>query len=209
MPALSIWQKHKKELSEKRDAFWDYIALLGHIVDSKSYLEEYETAEAFIKDEASFSKTHFYDLVKLCQTRQRLSAIADSPPERINHLKEINKVPEQKQTEVFATTLERCEQEGREPTAKDFKKTAKEIVTDAEWEYVEQDESIPLKEGEIDCGPVENGQPDWKHYRAKARKTAEALLRAVDELDDHKPSDQHKYTIEKISEILEDLDGWK
>lgn len=147
MSKLSVWQKDKKELRERRAGYWAYIQCLVDVVQRESYLEEYENLEAFLQTEAEISRPRFYQLQEACQTRQRLSTVVDSPPEKERHLREITKVPEDKQVEVFATTLEKCESEGREPTAKDFRLTAKEIV-----------DSDPVKPAAPKPKPPTNGQ---------------------------------------------------
>ena len=163
------WAKDLRELEDRRDAFWEFVEIVKRIRDSKSYLEEYATFEDFMEDRCGWERRHGYHLLTACEVRQSLGAIVpkDNLPCAESHLRELAKVPPAKRAAVFAEVSEKCEEEKREPTAKDYRKAAAEYV---------QPEPEPEK-------PAPKSEPvDWQKLRTVALRHGEAMVRAIDDL---------------------------
>ena len=110
----------------------------------------------------------------------------------------LRKVPERQPKEVIAVTV---------PTPK--------ADSEPEFEYVYQDEGEPVAEGDIDCGVVEaseiDSEPqkvDWKIKYKKTISIAETLIRAIDELNQYKPSNQKKYIASLVDSVWRGLKKW-
>ena len=110
----------------------------------------------------------------------------------------LRKVPERQPKEVIPVTV---------PTPK--------ADSEPEFEYVYQDEAEPVAEGDIDCGVVEtpeiDSEPqkvDWKIKHKKTVAMAETLIRAIDELNQYKPSNQKKYIASLIDSVWRGLKKW-
>ena len=123
-----LWAKHKKQLAEGRDAYWDYVSLLIEVVESGSYLEDYQNRDQFLKHEAGFSRQHFARLQTACEVRQRLSPVGDIDLVNEAQLREVAKAPPEKQAKVYAVAAEAAELEGRTATAKDMAKARRAVV---------------------------------------------------------------------------------
>ena len=89
-----------------------------------------------------------------------------------------------------------------------------ENETENFYEFAYQDESEPLKEGDIDCGVVEESQEqttqkvDWKIKYKKTISIAETLIRAIDELNNYKRSNRKDFVTAKAGEVWEGLKKW-
>lgn len=101
---------------------------LLEIQEKQLYKLTHETFEDYCKVRWGFSRPRAYQLIEAEKVKQRLSTIVDTPPSKESHLREIAKAPERKQAKIVAEVLEKCEEEKREPTAKDFKLAVKPFV---------------------------------------------------------------------------------
>lgn len=110
----------------------------------------------------------------------------------------IRKLPERQAKEVIPVTL---------PTPK--------TDQEPEFEYVYQDEAEPIADGDVDCGIVEasevDSEPqrvDWKIKHKKTIAITETLIRAIDELNQYKPSNQKKYIASLVDSVWRGLKKW-
>lgn len=184
-----LWEKHKQELNKKVKAVWDYWSKLKEVIDSGSYLEEFDSVEKFIENETAVSKRQAYHMINACEVRQSLCTIVHSEnvPSKESHLREIGKAPEEDRAELVASVLEKCESEGREPTAKDFKSERKKVTAEivepeAEGEEYEdvEDESDSLAPAEVITDKVGREVPEGLKEKHGLSVAIAQLSRQID-----------------------------
>ena len=101
---------------------------LMEIRDSKAYLGEHETFEAYCKTRWGFTDRHARDLIDAEAVRVKIGSLLPVETLKTQHLVAISKVPAAKQAQVAASVIAECQAENREPTTKDYKAAAKEFV---------------------------------------------------------------------------------
>lgn len=94
---------------------------LMEIRDSRIYMEDYESFEAYCKERWGFTDRHARNLIDAEKVRAKIATVVPVESLRESHLIELSKLPEKQQAQVAAAVIEKCESEQREPTAKDFR----------------------------------------------------------------------------------------
>ena len=173
------WKKDKAELEKNRTGYWDYVQTMIRIIDSGSYLEEFQTQEKFL-DSEGWKRTYFQNVRIACEARQRCTTIvADDIP--VSHLVEIGKAPEKKQAQIAAEVNAKCEQEGRDPTAKDYRKAVKAAMPDPETNGKAHEPEREPGEDEPEEPTAEEFHKMSLKLRASYVATAERLRRDIDD----------------------------
>ena len=99
---------------------------LAIIRDEELYKVDYDSFEQYVKVRWDYSKSRAYQLIEA-------STIVDAlPPEHRpkneSQAREITKAPPEKQAEVAKSVAEKCKQEERQPTAKDYKQAVEQAT---------------------------------------------------------------------------------
>lgn len=124
-----------KRLSELEAKIKDGVCVVGEslhqIHELELYLDEHDNWNSYCKTTFGWTGAHCYQLIKNVKTLDNVSTIVDTNTAKTlknDHLRELGKVPDAKQAEVAAEVFQRCESENRQPTAKDIKKVAAELI---------------------------------------------------------------------------------
>lgn len=99
---------------------------LAIIRDEELYKVDYDSFEQYVKVRWDYSKSRAYQLIEA-------STIVDAlPPEHRpkneSQAREITKAPPEKQAEVAKSVADKCKQEERQPTAKDYKQAVEQAT---------------------------------------------------------------------------------
>ena len=162
---------------------------LMEIRDSKAYLGEHETFEAYCKTRWGFTDRHARDLIDAEAVRVKIGTLVPVETLKNKHLLEISKIPAAKQAQVAASVIADCEAENRKPTQKDFKEAAKEFV---------QPKADPKPEPTRDDIGDSEPEPSFEvpgHSEAKEPDVWED----VDDTPEPEPSKQEPTAKERVS----------
>ena len=106
-------------------------AALQQIVEKELYLETHESVDKYAKDRWGWTKSQIYHLIANAKTLERVSKILDTNTAKKlknSHLTEIRKAPEEKQAELVADVISKCEENNETATAKHFSKAVKASI---------------------------------------------------------------------------------
>jgi hypothetical protein len=199
---------------------------LMEIRDSKAYLGNYDTFEAYCKERWGFTDRHARDLIDAEAVRVKIGTLVPVETLKNKHLLEISKIPAAKQAQVAASVIADCEAENRKPTQKDFKDAAKEFVqpkadpkpepkddpddedapsyaqTTDHWEDV-PDEPEPTK-------PEPTAKEQAAHLKSIVKQHNAAMMRAIDDLHVVLPNTLcHDIAHKSFRTIHEVVEAWR
>jgi len=169
------------------------------IQSEQLYKSTNKTFEAYCKERWGFGRDYAYKLIKTEAFVERVSTMVDKPPTRERHVREVLKAPEKKQAAIVAAVQQQCEEEKREPTAKDYRAAAKPFVKETN----DQPKSTPV---EPESTPV-----DWKLVRKMAVHRANQCMRDIDDLWNVRASGnpaRHDEAIKCIQRVIVLLGDW-
>lgn len=192
--------QYEKIIEQGVDVFFRVGVALAAIRDEKLYRINHKTFEAYCRERWGFERAHAYRLIESSKVLENLSPIGDKIqlPKNESHLREIAKVPPERQAEIVTKVAEKASEEGRKPTAKDYKAAADEVV----YEDVESDEQVEEK-------PQLSRDEQASLERKKARSYAEYLQRSIDDLNRIKRNTvRHPELIKWCGLILKGLERW-
>ena len=203
-----------KRLSELEAKIKDGVCVVGEslhqIHELELYLDEYDNWNGYCKTTFGWTGAHCYQLIKNVKTLDNVSTIVDTNTAKTlknDHLRELGKVPDAKQAEVAAEVFQRCESENRQPTAKDIKKVAAELIEPQLRPTINK--TLPPPE-EFTADPPPADGDAWKKLRSIVKQHANAGQRAVDDLQDQHPNTNiWKRVLKKFQEIASEMEGWK
>jgi hypothetical protein len=154
---------------------------LMEIRDSKAYLGEHETFEAYCKTRWGFTDRHARDLIDAEAVRVKIGTLVPVETLKNKHLLEISKIPAAKQAQVAASVIADCEAENRKPTQKDFKEAAKEFVQPKADPKPEPTQAEPESAREPDAWEDvdDTPEPQAKPEQAETPQALQAPIQAV------------------------------
>ena len=176
---------------------------------------EYDSFDEFLKVEVTdFSRSRVYALLK-AESVKRLSAVQklDTDKLKTSHFEEVSKIEDDNtKVEVLKEVLQDCKEEGREPTAKDFRKAVREHMPDPEPEANGKAHTPEREPGEDE--PPEPTAEEFHKMSLKLRAsyvaTAERLRRDIDEFKKRCPDMATYERFAKASnETVLALRAWK
>ena len=159
--------------------------------------------DAYCKDRWAFGKSYANRLITAEDTKARLSSVpmgTNTVPTKERHLREIARAPDDKLAEVVEKAQAVAANEARDVTAQDYADQVDKVLVepDPDPEEIYEDVEPP------DPEPVH----DWKLDLKAAKKHADALQRAIDDLNRVHQSDQHHACIDGIQAVIVGLGKW-
>jgi len=199
-PERSDFRRLEKVVEDGMQTFLEVGQALKEIRDAKLYREKWTTFEGYVEDRWEFQKRHAYRLIEAFETKQ---VVDEKCPigHKINNeaqLRELAKVPESAIQTVLDKVVEQSQETGKPITAAAIKEAAEEIASGGD---------VP----ETDFGKKEAKQDIGERVqieRSRAKKTVEALMRTVDDLQGLRKSGSHKPIIEKCRELIQLIQEW-
>lgn len=141
MVAISKLTQLETTIANGMETFIDVGNALKQIRDERLYREGYETFDEYTKERWGWGKSYANNLIRVSDVDNNLATIvAKEKPKTESQYREVAKAPVEKQAAVVEAANEKAAQEGRTPTAKDFKEAREELcgaskAAEAEIEY--------------------------------------------------------------------------
>lgn len=190
----------EKIVDDGLHTFIDVGNALREIRDSKLYREKWTTFEGYVEDRYDMKRAHAYRLIEAVETKDRVEKMSPIGRQITNErqLRELANVPESAIQTVLDKVVEKSQETGEPITARSIKAAAESVVSQSESEP-EEPEPEPTKD---DLGKT------IRLERAKFKKTQEAMMRLVDDLNKLRKSGQHKALIENLRQSILMIDKW-
>ena len=193
-PERSDLRRLEKIVDDGLHTFLDVGNALREIRDSKLYREKWTTFEGYVEDRYDMKRAHAYRLIEAVETKdkvEKMSPIGDKITNEAQ-LRELAKVPEEAIQAVLDKVVEDSQETGEPITAKGIKQAAESIADD-------KPEPKPDKK---DLGET------IRLERAKFKKTQEAMMRLIDDLQKLRKSGQHGALLDNLRESIRLIDKW-
>lgn len=195
-PERSDLRRLEKVVEDGMQTFLEVGQALKEIRDAKLYREKWTTFDGYVEDRWEFQKRHAYRLIEAFETKQVVDEKCPTGHKITNErqLRELAKVPESAIQTVLDKVVEQSQETGKPITAAAIKEAAEEIADSVPEQ--------PVRESKQDIGERVMLE------RSRAKKTVEALMRTVDDLQKIRKSGSHAGIIEKCRELISLIERW-
>lgn len=195
-PERSDLRRLEKVVDDGLQTFLEVGNALREIRDGKLYREKWTTFEGYVEDRYDMQRAHAYRLIEAVETKARVDKMSPVGDKITNErqLRELAKVPESAIQTVLDKVVEQSQETGKPITAAAIKEAAEEIADSVP--------EPPVKESKQDIGERVMLE------RSRAKKTVEALMRTVDDLQKIRKSGSHAGIIEKCRELISLIERW-
>ncbi len=197
---------------------------LAEIRDAKLYREEHKTFEAYCKAKWDFEKRHAYRLIAAAEVAEKVSH-GTQKPESERTIRPLTQLEPEKQAEAWEAAVEKAKEAGQAVTAAIVEEVVEEMLGPDESEsrdfgtcpncagtkWDEDSDGVSCSKCHHPHGePAGDVDEDRiKIQRSKTVKTAEALMRAFDDLHTMLPRENHDQAISGCKALLKIAKGWK
>lgn len=142
------------------------------------WTEQFKSYEQYCTDVWGVGKKQAKRIEQSEEFKAKIAGTAEVP-NRESHIREVLKAPEEYHIEILLTVQKHVKATGQKPTARDYRAAAKEFIPPEPVDVTEDPEEIE-QEDTPSTG-------DWKLDRKRIIKTAQYLMRAIEDLNEVHP----------------------